>query len=327
MSIRALLIVPPVVLLTATMASAQRADMRFRGMDRNGDGVVTRAEWRGSAQSFRVHDWNGDGILSGDEVNPAARPPSRPLDRDSVEESRGKPFSDWTATRFDNLDHNRDGALTRDEWHFDTESFRRADANNDGRIARNEFLGTEADDDRADRFVNLDQNRDGRIDRNEWHGSATTFDAFDRNGNGVLTRDEIAARGDDPAADLFGSLDVNRDRRVTQNEWHWSLDSFRAHDTNQDGVLTRAELNNRAVGTSGRATETPTYRSGYARGLTEGRQAGREDKSAGHWDLDGQRELEQADSGYSGNLGPLNQYQDGYRAGFRTGYREGYGPR
>ena len=42
-------------------------------MDRNRDGVVTRAEWRGSAQSFRNHDWNGDGRLSGDEIRPGAQ--------------------------------------------------------------------------------------------------------------------------------------------------------------------------------------------------------------------------------------------------------------
>ncbi len=41
---------------------------RFRGMDRNGDGVITRDEWRGNDQSFRNHDRNGDGILSGDEL-------------------------------------------------------------------------------------------------------------------------------------------------------------------------------------------------------------------------------------------------------------------
>src|SRR5688572_31021497 len=49
-----------------------RGEMRFRAMDRNADGVVTRAEWQGSDQSFRTHDWDGDGVLSGDEVRPGA---------------------------------------------------------------------------------------------------------------------------------------------------------------------------------------------------------------------------------------------------------------
>ena len=49
-------------------APQQNADMRFRAMDQNNDGVVTRAEWRGSAQSFEQHDWNNDGVLSVDEV-------------------------------------------------------------------------------------------------------------------------------------------------------------------------------------------------------------------------------------------------------------------
>ena len=261
MSTRALLIVPSIlVTLTATVASAQRADMRFRGMDRNGDGVVTRDEWRGSAQSFRVHDWNGDGVLSGDEVAPDAG--------------------------FATLDRNRDGAVTPDEWRFDTASFHRTDRNGDGRITREELLGTDRDDDRT-------------------------------------------ARSDDPTVDLFRSLDANRDRRVTQDEWHWSLDSFRAHDANHDGVLTRSELNNAPAPASDRATDTPAYRAGYARGLAEGRTAGHEDKAVngGRWDLDGQRELERADSGYSANVGPLNEYQGGYRAGFRAGYREGFGPR
>lgn len=48
---------------------------RFRGLDRNGDCMITRDEWRGSDTSFRQHDWNGDGVLSGDEVRPGARRP------------------------------------------------------------------------------------------------------------------------------------------------------------------------------------------------------------------------------------------------------------
>lgn len=42
--------------------------MRFKEMDANGDGVITRAEWRGNRRSFDQHDWNGDGRLAGEEV-------------------------------------------------------------------------------------------------------------------------------------------------------------------------------------------------------------------------------------------------------------------
>lgn len=41
---------------------------RFRGMDRNGDGMITRDEWRGNDQSFRQLDRNGDGVITGDEA-------------------------------------------------------------------------------------------------------------------------------------------------------------------------------------------------------------------------------------------------------------------
>ena len=46
--------------------------LKHRGRDANGDGVITRAEWRGNDVSFRNHDWNGDGILSGEELRPGA---------------------------------------------------------------------------------------------------------------------------------------------------------------------------------------------------------------------------------------------------------------
>ncbi|MBA3298344.1 MAG: hypothetical protein H0U19_15570, partial [Acidobacteria bacterium] len=64
------------------------------------------------------------------------------------------------------------------------------------------------------------------------------------------------------------------------------------------------------------------------RGLLEGRQAGKEDKTLrNEWDLEGQRELEQADSGYAAQIGSRDEYQAGYRAGFRLGYKQGFGPR
>ena len=61
-------------LLAAAPATAQPAGTdRFRAMDANGDGVITRDVWRGCDRSFAVHDWNNDGVLSGDEVRAGAQ--------------------------------------------------------------------------------------------------------------------------------------------------------------------------------------------------------------------------------------------------------------
>jgi Ca2+-binding EF-hand superfamily protein len=294
---------------------------RFAEMDRNNDRTITRAEWTGSDRSFKVHDWNGDGVLSGDEVRVGAVRPGTAADQTFDYAEREYQFDDWTARGFAALDHNRDGRITRDEWHFDRETFRRADHNGDGAISRAEFLTEDLlDDDRGDQFDNLDVNRDNRISRNEWHATAAGFDALDTNRDGMITRLEMVGPGAPP--DLFTSLDINRDRVITINEWHWSGASFDARDLDHNGRLTREEFSGLAPVPSTSAA----FKAGQARGLIEGRQAGREDKERrGVWDLEGQRELEQADSGYAPSMGPRAEYQAGYREAFRRGYREGFG--
>ena len=42
----------------------QRKNDRLKAMDTNGDGIITRDEWRGDDASFRKHDRNGDGVIS-----------------------------------------------------------------------------------------------------------------------------------------------------------------------------------------------------------------------------------------------------------------------
>ena len=96
---------------------------RFAGMDQNGDGVITRNEWRGNAQSFNQHDWNGDGRLSGEEVRPGARPQY-----------------EWTETAFRRLDRNRDNYLSGTEWRYEPDDFLLVDRNSDDRISLSEFL-------------------------------------------------------------------------------------------------------------------------------------------------------------------------------------------
>ncbi|CAN5867824.1 hypothetical protein BH18ACI5_BH18ACI5_12810 [soil metagenome] len=223
----------------------QGGDIRFRGMDRNNDGVISRAEWQGSAQSFRVHDWNRDGQLSGDEVRPGA---ARGVNRDEYDfdPQRSGEFNDWTPDGFANLDHHRDGRLSREEWHYDVESWMRADRNRDNLLTRDEFLGGDnIDTDRNDRFEYLDANNNGRVERREWHGDMDTFARLDRNSDGALSRVEM--RGEEGAtdtreSDLFASLDYNRDSRISQDEWHWSRRSFLQQDTNRDGAVSRDEF-------------------------------------------------------------------------------------
>jgi Ca2+-binding EF-hand superfamily protein len=209
-----------------------REQMRFRGMDTDNDGVITRAEWRGDDQSFREHDLNHDGVLSGEEVAPRAV-------TDGTDRSR------------------------REEM--------------------------------AARFERADRNRDGEIARREWTGTTAAFKRMDEDGDGIITRDE-----------------------------YFDMIEARAVATSGATSSTSGMSN-----TTASQNTTRAYRAGYDKGLIEGREAGKEDKNVngGHWDLDGQRELEQADSGYTQDLGARTDYQAGYRAGFRLGYREGFGPR
>lgn len=130
----------------------------------------------------------------------------------------------------------------------------------------------------------------------------------------------------------FASVDRNHDGRISRDEWHWSRVDFDVHDRNDDGLLTRREFTakvdqrGRSWQRSGDDRRSAAFRAGYERGQQEGRQAGREDRERNQgWDLEGQRELETADSGYTQGVGPRNEYQAGYREGFRLAYREGYG--
>jgi Ca2+-binding EF-hand superfamily protein len=50
-----------------TQATTRGTDQEFRRLDLNGDGVITRREWTGSALTFDNYDRNRDGVVSRDE--------------------------------------------------------------------------------------------------------------------------------------------------------------------------------------------------------------------------------------------------------------------
>jgi Ca2+-binding EF-hand superfamily protein len=240
-----------VVLASSDGASQSRnARMKFDVMDRNGDGRISRDEWRGSPRSFDVHDWNGDGQLSGDEVRIGAQ---RTTDVEQADHnpSRSERNLAWNASGFTTLDHNRDGRITPNEWHYDLETFRRVDDNRNNALSRQEFLGGDVDDDRGDQFDDLDMNNNGRIERSEWHAGNAVFTRLDQNRDGVLSRLEVTGLEGATinTADQFASLDIDRNRTISRNEWRESFARFNQLDLNRDGVLTQNEFN---------AVDTPT---------------------------------------------------------------------
>jgi hypothetical protein len=226
----------------AAGAAEAQARTRFEGMDRNNDGQISREEWRGSDRSFANHDWNGDGVLSGDEVRPGAQRRSNWETADHNPNRFERNIS-WTESGFNNLDHNRDGRLTSNEWHFDFETFRRIDRDRDNSVSLSEFLGDTWDDDRGDRFDDMDADNNGRVERAEWHGGLDEFRWLDRNSDGALSRHEVAGSENSfDTYDRFQGLDYDRDGAIAPNEWHWSRASFTQRDVNGDGVLSRREF-------------------------------------------------------------------------------------
>ncbi len=264
----------------------------------------------------------------------------------SSQVTRGERYDDWTLEGFRNLDADRNGRITAAEWSFNREDFRRADHNDDGVITQREFLGEvdTANDDRADddrsnadrryrrsdddtRLIDLDANRDNRVSRGEWRDGRASFDQLDENRDGYLTSAEMATA--DAESDDFASLDVDRNGVITRGEWLQAAASFRRLDTNGDGRLTSTEYaGGRTDPTRPAVTQSAAYRAGSERGVADGRAAGREDRARNQgFDLDGQRELEQADAGFDGRIGSRADYQAGYRAGFRIAYSDSYGRR
>ncbi len=205
----------------------------FAVLDRNNDGVILVNEWRGRPiRDFRDMDVNDD----------------RRLTRAEFTAGTGQ-FDPSVRQRFDVLDRNDDGQVSRREAMMRDADFRRADLNDNNVLTLGEFASAApVNYGGGGSFSALDRNNDNRISYWEWRGERETFDRIDRNNDRELSRAEFDNRpvvyGGPGAVEDFRGLDRNGDGVLSRNESRLSSYEFDRADVNNDDVLTLKEYSN-----------------------------------------------------------------------------------
>ena len=176
--------------------------------DVNGDGRVTREEW---SRAFDRYDANQDGVLTAAEIRAGARAVANPY-----------------AERFESLDRDHDGYISRAEWPLEPASFDRVDRDADGRLSRTELL-TPNRDLTAGEPSRLNCDCGGTVTPNEYRNQAAEIE------------DTWRTRSTPRAQSRFSFLDRNSDNRISRLEWTGSRADFNRLDRNRDGVLSPYE--------------------------------------------------------------------------------------
>jgi hypothetical protein len=201
------------------------AQDNYQRLDRDGDGQITRREWRGIMRDFRSRDWNRDGVLSGDEVS----------GRNS--RNRSNAAAQQGGRAIDKLDDNQSGAVEGFEWPYNANVFHQLDTNRDSVLTQDELRNIN-----QATLRELDQNRNGQIDDSEWPGGFAQFEKLDQNNDGRVAADEYYERGGEwQRRGRFDQWDTNRDGGLTSSEWKSSTQLFRRLDRDRDGKVDWSE--------------------------------------------------------------------------------------
>lgn len=105
------------------------------------------------------------------------------------------------AGRFQQMDKNNDGQISRDEWAYKTKLFDRLDEDKNSLLTREELSAAARHFRMSDRkkhsreklLLQMDKNNDGMISREEWTHKARGFERLDANQDGLLTQEELKA--------------------------------------------------------------------------------------------------------------------------------------
>jgi Ca2+-binding EF-hand superfamily protein len=126
------------LLLAVLPAFANETDDKFKLMDTNGDGKISREEHAAGARTmFGKMDANADGIVTADEMN-ASRPEQKSSKLRFWQKKDKDEMSD--AEKIAVIDTNGDGKISRAEHEAGSEKmFTKMDTNDDGFLSKEEF--------------------------------------------------------------------------------------------------------------------------------------------------------------------------------------------
>ncbi|MCA3279918.1 MAG: hypothetical protein ING10_11675 [Roseomonas sp.] len=128
------------------------------------------------------------------------------------------------------------------------EAFARADANNDGKVTREEANAW-----LAARFAEIDANKDGGLTQEEIRAFYTA-----RRGEGRSPPEGMRERMETRQAARFRFVDADLDGKITLPELRVMADAmFRSMDADSDGALTRAEVQRRGHRGDGPRPQAP----------------------------------------------------------------------
>jgi EF hand len=219
-----------ILFVLATGAAAQDHRAEFAQRDANRDGRLTLEEYGGHAGNYRAMDCDKNDALSEREF----------VDRYDCKDQR--PAAPGPTDRFQALDSNNDGVLSRPEWRHETVAFHRADRNADGILTRQEYGNLPAPTPEEVRFERADDDGDGVLDRREWDG-AEQYERMDRNRDGIVTLHEYLNPPPAAIQDVFfEEMDHNEDGLLSRWEWHAEPAAFESRDRNDDGYITAWEF-------------------------------------------------------------------------------------
>ncbi len=174
-------------------AQTRSTGIEYADIDRDRDGVITRAEWQAA---FNEVDGNRDGVLSGNEVR-----------RDAPRGGRAPVSEAALREQFISLDRSGDGIINRGEWKGTRDEFNELDLNRNDQITRGEFgIGAAAGrGDGGARTVDVDA-------RASWVSTGLTVingEAIGLVTDGTVQLSDDAADTANPAGSQSGRLAAN----------------------------------------------------------------------------------------------------------------------